>query len=199
MMKKDLFSLAVTVFLLLTSIDAQSSTSYNPAAIGKRVFDKPPSLLVAQPEEGAIIFGNKLTVEVIVDNLILTNPDRQGKKQKGEGHLHIWLDEENQTPQNAIWHFTTTELVLSDIPPSEHTLTVEVVNNDHSSFDPPVRKIINVETLTSQSTIDSKQPELPVSPPTDYGTNFQRLFPNIAAIGIAILFILTGFLLWRFG
>lgn len=159
-------------------------------AIGKRQFKDPPTLLIAQPQAHSTIFGDSLTVRAIVDNLVLTNFERVKRNQKGQGHLHLWLDTTPLTVETAIHHFSVEDYVFTSVSEGKHTLVVEVVNNDHSSFDPPVMQIVEFETITGPTGGPTKPPTVSSSP---------LLHPQWQPILLllAVVLLIGGFLLWR--
>lgn len=180
------------LFPLVTPSTAQTPTAVDLYSIGKKRFQEAPKLLISQPEEGATIFGNQVTVQIVVDNLILTNPQKAKKNRKGQGHLHLWLDEPTPS-EKPIEHFRVTEYVFTDIAAGEHTLTVEVVQNDHSSFEPPIKKTVHFTTIPKPSptleTAAGKKASL-------FDTILPRRIPMEITLIIALSFILTGLLLW---
>jgi len=55
----------------------------------------------------------------------------------GEGHVHIWLDNQtfNTLTAEPAW-------VFGGVTPGKHTLSVELVRNNHTPLSPPVKKTI---------------------------------------------------------
>jgi hypothetical protein len=60
----------------------------------------------------------------------------------GEGHLHYMLD----LQPLSVW-YKTDPFQIQEVPPGEHLLMVELVNNDHSSLSPPVLQLIRFRIL----------------------------------------------------
>lgn len=54
-----------------------------------------------------------------------------------EGHIHIWLDKQafNTLTSEPVW-------VFGGVKPGKHTLSVELVHNNHTPLTPPVKKVI---------------------------------------------------------
>lgn len=96
------------------------------------------------PGEGQVIYGNKIPVLVATENFDLIDYKESTLKQAGKGHVHIWLDEQNPTVDNSV-QLTTDVFTYSDVTYGEHTLTAELVNNDHTPLVPPVKKIIKFQ------------------------------------------------------
>jgi LPXTG-motif cell wall-anchored protein len=60
----------------------------------------------------------------------------------GEGHVHLMLD-----VQPVVVWYTTEPYTFTNVPPGEHRLMVELVNNDHSSLSPPVVQEVQFEVV----------------------------------------------------
>jgi len=108
-------------FLLATSVFAQ-----NPA----------PMLEVVTPSEGQTIYGNKVPILFSVENFQLVDYQTNKLLQAGQGHIHLWLDDSNPTPESAV-KLTSDEFTFSDVAYGNHTLRTELVNNNHTSLNPP--------------------------------------------------------------
>lgn len=54
-----------------------------------------------------------------------------------EGHVHIWLDDQtfNTLTSESVW-------VFGGVKPGRHTLNVELVRNNHTPPNPPVKRTI---------------------------------------------------------
>ena len=94
-----------------------------------------PTLTIASPIDNELIKSSKVTVGLKAENFNLvpvSNPVKDG-----EGHFHVWLDSERKLgPQTAF----TFENVVS----GKHSIVAELVKSDHSSLNPKVTKIINI-------------------------------------------------------
>ena len=108
--------------LLTTAVLAQ-----NPA----------PILEVVTPSEGQTIYGNKVPILFSVENFQLVDYQTNKLLQAGQGHIHLWLDDSNPTPESAV-KLTSDEFTFSDVAYGNHTLRTELVNNNHTSLNPPV-------------------------------------------------------------
>ncbi len=86
----------------------------------------------------------------------------------GEGHLHYFLDVDAPTtpgepaipPAGSTWAATAdTTHTFTNVTPGTHTISVELVNNDHTPLNPPVVSIISLVTDTT--------PRVKISTPTN--------------------------------
>ena len=188
------------VFLIIPqSAYADISPAVDLYAIGKRKLTGPPILSLIQPQNNATIFGSTLTVELVVDNIVLVNPDKNTVKKQGEGHIHLWLDKTPLTPETAIHHWSVTPYIFTQVSPGIHTLVVEIANNDNTSFSPQVMQIIQFNTIGEPTPTQIVKKISPTPIPHDsiymiYGDRYSR----IIAGGIALLFMAIGVVLWRY-
>lgn len=113
--------------LLATSVFAQ-----NPAQM----------LKVVTPSEGQTIYGNKVPILFSVENFQLVDFQINKLVQPGQGHIHLWLDDTNPTPESAV-KLVSDEFTFSDVAYGNHTLRAELINNNHSPLAPPVVVTVN--------------------------------------------------------
>ncbi len=100
-----------------------------------------PSLTVLEPQNGAQVDGDTVTIRFEVSGVTLVPSSvplaEAGRhpevNRPGEGHLHFMLD-----LQPLVLHFDPSPQVFSNLPPGDHDLAVELVQNDHSPLSPPV-------------------------------------------------------------
>jgi hypothetical protein len=145
-----------------------------------------PVLSVATPADGAIISDSSFTVTFHVANFQIvqsTVPLAEAGKhpevnRPGEGHLHFILD-----LQPLVTWYQDTPYTFTNVPPGEHQLMVEVVENDHSSLNPRVMQMIRIT-------------ETPLMPATGGGGGRRSPVAGIG-LGAALLVLLGGALLWR--
>ncbi|MBI4014848.1 MAG: hypothetical protein HY365_02755 [Candidatus Aenigmarchaeota archaeon] len=97
---------------------------------------KLPALEITSPGDGHIVRGTSAEVKVGVKNFILLPAG--GAARKGEGHLHYYLDEKEAVSPETTHLFT-------GVPEGEHTIRVELHNNDHSLLKPPVAQVVTFE------------------------------------------------------
>jgi Family of unknown function (DUF6130) len=108
-----------------------------------------PDLTVIDPKDGASIERGTVTITFTATGIKLvptTVPVAEAGKhpeanKPGEGHLHFVLD----LQPLVVWE-RNEPYTFSNIPPGEHQLMVELVNNDHSSLSPPVMRQIRFGT-----------------------------------------------------
>ena len=125
-MKKFVFFLGTFLLLALTFIPSLSAQT-------KGV----PTLDVLTPSEGQTIYGDKVPVLLDAQNFQIVDFANNTKAVAGQGHVHLWLDDEQMTAQSAA-KATEDTFTFSDVPAGDHKLRAELVNNDHTSLKPPV-------------------------------------------------------------
>jgi len=112
-----------------------------------------PTLEVPAPTEGSTVEGTDVTVAFQVSGLSIVEStvalEQAGLQPEanrpGEGHIHLMLD----LWPIVVWS-TTEPYTFTNVPPGEHQLTVELVNNDHSSLDAAVVRQVRFRTSSSQ-------------------------------------------------
>ena len=100
-----------------------------------------PTLSVTAPKDGATIDSDTVNITFTTSNIKLvptTIPVAEAGKhpevnRPGEGHLHFVLD----LQPLVVWE-KADPYTFTNVPTGQHQLMVEVVQNDHSSFSPPV-------------------------------------------------------------
>jgi hypothetical protein len=100
-----------------------------------------PTLSVTAPKDGATIDSDTVNITFTTSNIKLvptTIPVAEAGKhpevnRPGEGHLHFVLD----LQPLVVWE-KADPYTFTNLPAGQHQLMVEVVQNDHSSFSPPV-------------------------------------------------------------
>jgi hypothetical protein len=108
-----------------------------------------PELIVTAPSDGVTINGTDVTINFRLSGVKLvptTVPLAEAGKRPeanrpGEGHLHFMLD----LQPLVVWE-QDASYTFSNVPPGEHQLMVELVNNDHSPLAPQVIKQIRFRT-----------------------------------------------------
>lgn len=98
-----------------------------------------PILKIISPKDGELIKSSKISVQLDAENFNLV-PVGQPVKE-GEGHFHVWLDNEKKLGPDKTFIF---ENVVS----GKHTIVAELVKSNHSSLNPKISQtiIINVES-----------------------------------------------------
>lgn len=112
-----------------------------------------PGLTVSSPQTEETINGTSVTVtfaasefSIVPSTVPLAEAGlRPEANREGEGHVHFMLD----LLPIVVWE-TTESYTFSDVPPGEHTLMVELVNNDHSPLAAPVVQQLRFRTNSDQ-------------------------------------------------
>ena len=113
--------------LLATSVFAQSST---------------PLLKVITPSEGQTLYENRVSILLSVENFQLVDYQTSQLPKSGQGHIHLWLDDARPTRESAV-KLIKEDFTFNDLAYGDHNLRAELVNNDHSSLNPPVVVSVN--------------------------------------------------------
>lgn len=92
-----------------------------------------PTLRLTAPVAGVTVPSGTVKVAVETANITFVMP---GENAPGEGHVHFTLDD-----RPYIMSIEKTA-ELTDVGPGSHTLVAELVQNDTSSFDPPITQEI---------------------------------------------------------
>jgi LPXTG-motif cell wall-anchored protein len=147
-----------------------------------------PELTVTAPKDGAVIDGSTVTISFITANIKLvptTIPVTEAGKHPeanhpGEGHLHFVLD----LQPLVVWE-KADPYTFTNLPPGDHQLMVELVQNDHSSLSPSVMQHIRFRSGMPES--------LPVTGagPTSYADT------GSALVILGVLLVAAGALLLR--
>ena len=111
-----------------------------------------PTLEVLTPSEGQTIYGDKVPVLLDAQNFEIVDFANNTKAVTGQGHIHLWLGDEQITPQSAAKAIEDT-FTFSDVPAGDHKLRAELVANDHSSLKPPVASEISFKTAPVSSAV----------------------------------------------
>ena len=115
------------------------------AASGVLAQTNAPSLKIVTPQDGQTIYGNKVPILLSVENFEIVDYQVNKVKTPGQGHIHLWLDDNNPTKESAV-KVTGDEFTFSDVPAGDHSLRAELVNNDHSSQIPPQVVTVNFKS-----------------------------------------------------
>ena len=116
-----------------------------------------PTLSIALPANGANVPQGDITINAQVTNFNVV--DKQGQASvAGEGHLHFYLDVAAPTtpgqpaiPVSGVWaHISGTTYTFTNVAAGTHTISVELVNNNHTPLNPPVVAIVAI-TVTAPS------------------------------------------------
>ncbi|OGD83282.1 hypothetical protein A2165_03790 [Candidatus Curtissbacteria bacterium RBG_13_40_7] len=161
------------------------------------VFAQAPTLIIESPKNGEVLNKDETLVKFRVENFKITDVRRNPPPQEGQGHLHLWIDQENPTAQNAIEHITSQPYLMTGIQPQEHTLVVELVGNDHSSLNPPVKKEVKFSTTAkARSKTGEVTQASPGTTTPKAKTLFSRLGTPLIAVATVVLVIVLGGILF---
>jgi len=132
----------LTLILVLTG--ACTSTSTTSA----------PTLVITSPTNGATVPAGNIVVNAKVTNFNVV--DKQGQASiSGEGHVHFYLDMDAPTtpgqpaaPTTGVWaHVSGTTYTFTNVAAGTHTISVQLINNDHT---PLIPLVIAKITITVQ-------------------------------------------------
>lgn len=95
-----------------------------------------PGIVMDNPDDGASIRSSSVELSMTLENMVLDTA-LGSANVPGHGHIHVAIDGEPAIEA------ASTEMTLTDLAPvdsTEHarTVTIELVQNDHSSFGTPV-------------------------------------------------------------
>lgn len=114
-----------------------------------------PKLDVLTPQESQTIYGDKVPILFDVQGFTLTEIQAKPIPVAGQGHIHLWLDDQNPTAESAA-KVAKDEFTFSDVAYGEHTLKAELVSNNHKSLTPP--QVLTVkfknEAITNPSPVN---------------------------------------------
>jgi hypothetical protein len=113
-----------------------------------------PVFGVLTPKEGQTLYGNKLPILFNVENLELVEKDTSQVAQPGQGHILLWLDEENPTPENAT-KVIEASFIYSDVSYGNHVLKAELTKTNNSSLTPSQSITVNFKTEAIPSEAES--------------------------------------------
>lgn len=105
-----------------------------------------PLLKIDGPTDGQVIESFVVDLNFTLKNFTLKDFNQLPKNNPNQGHLHLWLDQDSPSKDNAIMYYKTSPYTFADVAAGKHTLIVELVGNDHTSFDPQIIQTIKFET-----------------------------------------------------
>ena len=149
----------------------------------------PPSLTIASPKEGETILGNTVTISFVAGNLTYINFVENKKIMPNQGHLHLWFDKSTPSRETAQEITTHDDVTLKISAPGNHTLVLEVVKNDHTSYSPQVKKTVNFVSLLPAP--------LPSPTPTTFISTLAPYFTKESIFtALGITFFIIGFIVY---
>ncbi len=153
-MRGKLCLIGLFAYWLITYLPAKQGLFLSTPVYAQK--NAPPVLSIASPHEGDTILGDRVTFSFIVGNFTFVDFNLKKTNAPNEGHIHLWLDQKNPTIENANEILSHEDVFFQNLPPGNHILITEVVQNDHSSFKPKIITTIHFHT----------QLPLPSSPPS---------------------------------
>jgi plastocyanin len=158
-----------------------------------------PQAVILQPRDGAIVPAGDVTVSVQVSNFNLV--DKLGQANAShEGHIHYFLDVTPPTtqgqpaipPSGSVWAATANATyTFKNVAPGSHTISIELVNNDHTPLDPAVVTSVTIKvqgpitTSTSTTTITTSPTTTNSPPPSTTTTSGNAVTIDLVAKNIA--------------
>jgi glucose/arabinose dehydrogenase/plastocyanin len=177
------------------------------AAIAGCATSQPPSPMVSivSPRDGSTVPAGSVAVTVQVSNFNIV--DRQGQASvAGEGHVHFYMDIGTvpQTPgqpaiptdKNVEWaHVSGTSYTFTNVAPGTHTITVQLVNNDHTPLIPlavATTAVTVASAVTTTPSVDLTNKDSPEAASfTAYPSRTKLHSPEVS---IGLRYIAGGFI-----
>ncbi|MGA1822409.1 MAG: hypothetical protein ACMUIG_07775 [Thermoplasmatota archaeon] len=135
-------------------------------AVNFTIIDQIPSIGILSPMDGGIVYGEKLHMKLGVGNFMLNESAYGMENVPWEGHYHLYVNDDLVGPSGEL------EPVLMDLPPGDHMIKVELMNNDHSTLIPRIMDMIEV-------TVVEEIPVIMISEPMDmvqiYDDSFEMM------------------------
>ena len=113
---------------------------------------------IVSPRPGQVIEGGTVELMVGTPSYKIVDFEKYTKATSGQGHLHIWVDQTNFSKTSAI-KATSNIYKLENLIPGPHTVTVELVTNNHNSFSP---KNISSVSFTTTPKPETKKLQSPL-------------------------------------
>ncbi len=136
----------------ITPIDTTVFIPHNNITMTSALIAIAAALTIVTPKASEVINTDQVTLRVAAPNFQFVDFKTHPWAIYRQGHMHIWLDEKNPSKTTAI-KATSNVYTLTNLKPGPHTLTVELVNNDHSSLSP---RVVTTTTFTSTVPAASK-------------------------------------------
>ena len=131
------------VVVVLLALCVLVGAVFVEAGVTRKQKEEHPLLSLLTPRIGQVVIGKTVTVQVFSSNTKIKQT--AGKNKQGEGHLKITVD--NNVPITTA--VTTYRLNIGALSEDKHAVTVELVQNDGTSFSPPVVKSSEFSILRS--------------------------------------------------
>jgi outer membrane protein assembly factor BamB len=127
-----------------------------PSVLGFKLGSTSPVVNIVSPVASSALAAGDVTVTAEATNITLV--DQLGQPSAaGQGHIHYFLDADAPTTPGkpavtapgTYAATAATSYTWKNVPAGTHTLSVELVNNDHTPLNPPVVQKITVTTDTA--------------------------------------------------
>lgn len=141
-MRKKLWAVAACGVLVF----AACGTNEEPALEGAPTADADADAAEPSVEVAAAATAEGVEITATPENFDVVNKLGQAPAD-GEGHIHYYLDVDEipttagqpAVSEEGTYHAeATTTYTWPDVDAGEHTVAVQLVNNDHTPLDPPV-------------------------------------------------------------
>ena len=109
-----------------------------------------PALKIITPADSQTIYGGKIPILFAVEKFQLVDYQKNTSLVAGQGHIHVWLDDQNPTKESAR-KITADSTTYTDVPYGDHVLRAELVNNNHTSLTPAVVSTVKFKSAPAAS------------------------------------------------
>jgi len=105
-----------------------------------------PAVEIVWPANGMTLSAQGSSIKVDVSGFALDCDAVGGSPAAGRGHIHIRVDGALDTESCS-----ATSLLTSSLTPGAHTISAELVANDHSSFSPQISASVSINVADTVS------------------------------------------------
>ena len=141
-----------------------------------------PSVAILNPSSGASVSGPDVTISFAVFNFLLVQPIGQAN-QPNEGHIHVLI---NGNYYELI--STVNPVVLTGMEPGTYTVTLLLVNNNHTPY------LVNGQNVSASVTITVTAPASGSQNTSGLATSGQITTTDGLAVGALILALVAALL-----
>jgi hypothetical protein len=124
-----------TITVVLADNDHTETAAADYARVD--VADAAMDVTIDSPSDGEVVTGD-FYVSATADNFTLDDAAVGGADVDGEGHYHVLVDGAYYT------YGTGAPVLVSGLAPGEHTLSVVLVQNDHTNVEPLVMDEVSI-------------------------------------------------------
>jgi hypothetical protein len=145
-----------------------------------RLLAQGAEIRVLSPMPGEKVIGDTIAIYVETPGLTMTpstiNADEVGQhpevNRQGQGHLRFILESQlsgfedttdsqgSVTVEEVIWD-KMEPYVFTNVPPGNHILTIQILQNDHGSLDPPLVERIQFTSVAAPASSPRSPSTLP--------------------------------------